>query len=43
MHAKLTRDRKKLFTSKMQQMISDLEKKNAIIRNKVKWMNGGEM
>ena len=32
MHAKLTRDRKKIFTSRMQQMISILERQNNIIR-----------
>jgi hypothetical protein len=31
-HAKLTRDRKKLFTSRIQQMISTLERQNQILR-----------
>lgn len=31
MHAKLTRDRKKLFTLKMSQMISRLEKQNKLM------------
>ena len=31
-HAKLTRDRKKLFTSRMQQMIALLERQNNVIR-----------
>ena len=31
MHAKLTRDRKKLFTLKMSQMISRLEKQNRLM------------
>ena len=32
-HAKLTRDRKKLFTSRMQQMISSLERQNVMMRD----------
>lgn len=31
-HAKLTRDRKKLFTARMQQLISTLEKQNHLMR-----------
>ena len=36
MHAKLTRDRKKLFTSRMQQMISSLERQNGMMKNRLK-------
>jgi hypothetical protein len=35
MHAKLTRDRKKLFTSRMQQAIQALERHNQMIRNRL--------
>jgi len=35
-HAKLTRDRKKLFTSRMQQMINSLERQNTSMRNRLK-------
>ena len=35
-HAKLTRDRKKLFTSRMQQMINSLERQNSSMRNRLK-------
>jgi len=35
MHAKLTRDRKKLFTSRLQQTIQALERHNQMIRNRL--------
>lgn len=35
MHAKLTRDRKKLFTTKISQMISKLEKQNKLMYQKL--------
>ena len=35
MHAKLTRDRKKLFTSRMQQTIQTLEKHNQLLRSRL--------
>ena len=35
MHAKLTRDRKKLFTHRMQQMISALERHNLLMRSRL--------
>lgn len=35
MHAKLTRDRKKLFTSRVQQMIKSLERQNAFMKNRL--------
>lgn len=35
MHAKLTRDRKKLFTSRMQQTIQTLERHNQLLRNRL--------
>jgi hypothetical protein len=35
MHAKLTRDRKKMFTSRLQQMISALERQNQGMRNRL--------
>ena len=35
-HAKLTRDRKKLFTSRMQQMINSLERQNNSMRSRLK-------
>lgn len=41
MHAKLTRDRKKLFTSELQQLISSLERQNAITRNRLKHTAAG--
>ena len=34
-HAKMTRDRKKMFTSRMQKLISTLEQHNATIRNRL--------
>ena len=39
MHAKLTRDRKKLFTSRMQQMIQSLERQNYFMRSRLLSMN----
>ena len=36
MHAKLTRDRKKKFTNKIQQMIDSLERQNEFMRNRIK-------
>ena len=41
MHAKLTRDRKKLFTSRMQQMINSLESQNVVMKSKLKSLVGG--
>lgn len=41
MHAKLTRDRKKLFTTQLQQAISSLERKNAILRNRLQSLTPG--
>lgn len=38
MHAKLTRDRKKLFTSRVQQMIKNLERQNSIMRKRLESM-----
>lgn len=38
MHAKLTRDRKKLFTSHVQQMIKSLERQNSFMRNRLEGM-----
>ena len=38
MHAKLTRDRKKLFTSRMQQLINSLERQNAAMRARLQAM-----
>ena len=35
MHAKLTRDRKKLFTSRVQQMIKSLERQNSFMRKRL--------
>lgn len=35
MHAKLTRDRKKLFTSRMQQLISSLERENLAMKKRL--------
>lgn len=35
MHAKLTRDRKKMFTSRLQQMITALERQNQAMRNRL--------
>jgi len=35
MHAKLTRDRKKLFTSRMQQLISSLERENMVMKKRL--------
>lgn len=35
MHAKLTRDRKKMFTSRLQQLINALEHQNAILRSRL--------
>jgi hypothetical protein len=35
MHAKLTRDRKKLFTSRLQQMIQTLERQNSLTKNRI--------
>ena len=35
MHAKLTRDRKKLFTSRLQQMIQTLERQNNLTLNRI--------
>ena len=39
MHAKLTRDRKKLFTSRVQQMINSLERQNTFMRNRLATMD----
>lgn len=36
MHAKFTRDRKKLFTSELQQLISSLERQNLMMMNRLK-------
>lgn len=41
MHAKLTRDRKKLFTSRVNEMISLLETQNSSIRERLKEIEGG--
>lgn len=41
MHAKLTRDRKKLFTSRMQQTIQALERHNQMLKNKLQAMAPG--
>lgn len=41
MHAKLTRDRKKLFTSRMQQTIQTLERYNQTMRNQLDGMLRG--
>jgi hypothetical protein len=38
MHAKLTRDRKKLFTSRMQQTIQTLERHNQMMRSRLSAM-----
>ena len=38
MHAKLTRDRKKMFTSRVQQMIHSLERQNSFMKNRIKSM-----
>ncbi len=35
MHAKLTRNRRKLFTNKVVQMIADLEQKNAAMKDRI--------
>lgn len=35
MHARLTRDRKKLFTSRLMQAIQHLERQNLIMRNRL--------
>lgn len=43
MHAKLTRDRKKLFTSRLQQMINSLERQNSIMRNRLKTLTVGKI
>ena len=40
MHAKLTRDRKKLFTSRMQQMINSLERQNLMMKGRLKSLIG---
>mmetsp|Transcript_12173 Transcript_12173/g.11008 ORF Transcript_12173/g.11008 Transcript_12173/m.11008 type:complete len:336 (-) Transcript_12173:223-1230(-) len=40
MHAKLTRDRKKLFTSRLQQLVNSLERQNTIM--KMKLQNSGK-
>ena len=37
-HAKLTRDRKKLFTSRVQQMIKNLERQNSLMRKRLESM-----
>jgi hypothetical protein len=39
-HAKLTRDRKKLFTSRMQQMINSLERQNLMMKGRLKSLIG---
>ena len=39
-HAKLTRDRKKLFTSRMQQMINSLERQNLMMKGRLKSLVG---
>lgn len=36
MHAKQTRDRKKLFMSKVQQTIAALERQNTYMKNRIK-------
>lgn len=42
MHAKLTRDRKKMFTSRLHQLINALERQNANMRAKLQHLaNGG--
>ena len=38
MHAKLTRDRKKLFTSRVQQMIKSLERQNYFMKKRLESM-----
>jgi hypothetical protein len=39
MHARLTRDRKKLFTSRLMQSIQHLERQNLIMRNRLDSIN----
>lgn len=43
MHAKLTRDRKKLFTSRMQQTIQALERHNQLMRNRLNSLISGSV
>ena len=41
MHAKLTRNRKKLFTNKIIEMIGDLERQNSLMRSRINALEDG--
>lgn len=41
MHAKLTRNRKKLFTNKIVEMIGDLERQNSLMRSRINALEDG--